>query len=96
MAPVHILLWSVVFWSLLRLLLNAQPPLLELNSGAALAFPAAADQRLGITPAGRKALAGQGNWCAALASGRWIGGVHLQPGHVWCWDPIANAVMKRT
>lgn len=89
--------------SRLNELLISTPPLLELREGARLAMPPRADQRLTITPAGMAVLSGRRDWLGMTKVDRWtggpvdrwIGGVHLFDGHIWCWDTQARRLRRR-
>ncbi len=45
--------------------------------------------RLVATALGRRVIAGDANWLDERPIDRWIGGVHLLPGRVTCWDDDA-------
>ncbi|MGD8570469.1 MAG: DUF1835 domain-containing protein [Gammaproteobacteria bacterium] len=82
------------FWGILHELLNSHPPLIELPPGKQLTLPTSPDQELTITTAGREVLANRRNWLDMCSIDRWIGGVHLTPVNVWCWD-AASQTLKR-
>jgi len=84
------------FWFMLHELLDSDPPMLELPPGKKLTLPTSPDQELTITVAGKDVLAGKKNWLNIATPDRWIGGVHLAPGHIWCWDSVSNTIKKRT
>lgn len=74
------------FWVILQELLATHPPLLKLPEGLRLTLPSSPDQRLMITPEGEAMLTGKRNWLDQAKVDCWIGGVHLTPDHLWCWD----------
>ena len=84
------------FWVILRELLDSNPPLLKLPEGKKLSLPTATDQELTITPEGMDVLSGKSNWLDSIDLNRWIGGVHLNPNHVWCWNSDSRSIVKRT
>lgn len=83
------------FWIILQELLESSPPLLKLAKGKELTLPTNPDQELTITPAGEDVLSGQGSWLAHMEIDRWIGGVHLTPENLWCWDSSSGSIVKR-
>jgi hypothetical protein len=51
-------------------------------------------ERLTITASGRAVLAGEVDWLSLLPPGRWVGGVHIQPGRpCWRWHDQATATV---
>jgi len=74
------------FWVILQELLESSPPLLNLPEDMELTLPTSPDQKLTITPMGKNVLAGERSWLEMVELDRWIGGVHLTPGNMWCWD----------
>jgi hypothetical protein len=48
-----------------------------------------------ITALGRRVLAGEADWLESHAIDRWIGGVHLMPGHIARWDDEAGRFAER-
>lgn len=82
------------FWVMLHQLLESDPPLLSLPPGKQLTLPTSPDQWLSITPAGNDVLAEKRNWLQMTSLDRWIGGVHLTPDKVWCWDAAAMVNRK--
>lgn len=75
------------FWAILHQLLASNPPLLQLPPDKQLTLPTNPDQELSITSAGKEVLAGKRNWLDLTIIDHWIGGVHLTPHHLWCWNP---------
>ncbi|WP_455205328.1 hypothetical protein [Kaarinaea lacus] len=82
------------FWIILQQLLDSDPPLLTLPPGKQLTLPTSPDQELTITSAGEEVLAGKRNWLSMFALERWIGGVHLHSGNMWCWNPDARVLNR--
>lgn len=82
------------FWDILHELLDSHPPLIELPPGKQLTLPTSPDQELTITTVGREVLANQRHWLDMHPIDRWIGGVHLTSGNVWCWDPARQTLKK--
>jgi Domain of unknown function (DUF1835) len=83
------------FWVVLHELLKSNPPLIALPEGKELTLPTSNDQALTITPAGIDVLAGKLNWLEVSNIDHWIGGVHLEPTNVWCWNSISRLISKR-
>ncbi len=83
------------FWVILQEFLECSPPLINLSNGNELTLPADPDQELTITPLGREVLAGIRNWFEIVELDRWVGGVHLKQGNVWCWDSDSRSLSKR-
>ncbi len=82
------------FWLILQELLDAKPALLELPEGEVLTLPTTSNQVLAITSAGLDVLAAKMSWLEIAGLDRWIGGVHLQPPKVWCWDSELNVMIE--
>ena len=82
------------FWAILQQLLESRPALIGLLPGNQLSLPASLDQELSITSAGEAVLAGKRNWLDMIVIDRWIGGVHLTHGNVWCWNPDSRVLTK--
>jgi len=83
------------FWIILHELLDSNPPLLQLSEGEELALPTRPDQELSITLTGREVLAGQISWLEIVELDRWIGGVHLTSGNIWCWNSNSGSLVKQ-
>jgi len=83
------------FWGILHEFLESSPPLLELPEGKELTLPTSPDQELTLTQAGKNVLSGKRNWLEIINQGRWIGGVHLTPDNIWCWDSSSGSLVKR-
>ncbi len=81
------------FWRVLDGLLAAKPALLQASSGEAqtVAWP---HQELLITPRGSALAKGRGH-VERPELDRWIGGVHLTPNNLWCWDAETRTIAKR-
>ena len=91
----RIFLGDSSFWVILQELLGSNPPLLELPEGKGLTLPTSPDQELTITPEGLKVLSGETNWLDIIDLDRWIGGVHLKPTNVWCWESKTSSMVKK-
>jgi hypothetical protein len=83
--------WS--FWRSLAVLTRGPEPLLAVAGGQAfrhppreLDGPAFDSQRLRLTRAGHEVLENRRDAVKLQAIDRWLGGTHLLPGTVWCWD----------
>jgi hypothetical protein len=83
------------FWAILHQLLDSQPPLLTLPPGKELTLPTSADQALTLTSAGRAVMNEDKSWLNIHRIDRWIGGVHLTPETIWCWDAGAGKLLKK-
>ncbi len=84
------------FWAILHQLLESSPPLLKLPDGEKLTLPASPDQELRITPVGGEVLSGKCNWLEFVQIDQWIGGVHLTPDNIWCWDSKEKKIVKQS
>ena len=82
------------FWEILNQLLDSSPPLLELPEGKELTLPTNSDQELTITPQGEEVLSGKRNWLELMQIDNRIGGVHLTPDNIWCWDSAAKRIVE--
>ncbi len=91
----RIFLGDSSFWVILHQFLNADPPLLKLPKGKKLTLPTSPDQELSITATGLDVLSGKSSWLEIIDIDRWIGGVHLKPDNIWCWDSKSSSVVKR-
>jgi len=90
----RIFLGDSSFWVVLHELLESSPPMIILPEGKELTLPTSKDQELVITSAGLDVLAGKINWLEVSRINRWVGGVHLEPSNVWCWDSGSNSIVK--
>ncbi len=90
----RIFLGDSSFWVVLHELLESSPPLIVLPEGKELTLPTSKDQELTITSAGLDVLAGKMNWLEVSRLDRWIGGVHLDPSNVWCWNSGSSSIAK--
>jgi len=83
------------FFAILHEFLESSPPLLKLPAGKELTLPTSPDQELSITPAGKEVLSGKRDWLDIVELDRWIGGVHLSPDNIWCWDSSSGSIVKK-
>ena len=81
------------FWVILNELIESRPALIQSSTGT-LSFPLKGDTALTITAAGEDVLAGTSNALDCVDLDRWIGGVHLTPDAIWCWDPATASLSK--
>jgi len=51
-------------------------------------------QKLTITPLGEELLVGRESWLNLKPIDRWIGGVHLTPDNLWCWNIEEKSIKK--
>lgn len=51
-------------------------------------------QKLTLTPLGKKVLNAKENWLGIKPINHWIGGVHLTPDNLWCWDIKKKSIAK--
>lgn len=82
------------FWEILHQLLDLSSPLLKLPEGKVLTLPTSSDQELTITPQGEEVLSGKRNWLELVQIDKWIGGVHLNPDNIWCWNSAAKKIVR--
>ena len=82
------------FWEILHQLLDSSSPLLKLPEGKVLTLPTSSDQELTITPQGEEVLSGKRNWLELVQIDKWIGGVHLNPDNIWCWNSAAKKIVR--
>jgi len=82
------------FWTILRNLLDASPPLIALPKGIDLTSPTKPDQILSITETGIDVLAEKKNWLDHTQINYWIGGTHLHDESIWYWDPNLEIPVK--
>ena len=73
----------------LRRLASCAVPMITINESGETTPPKAL---FGITPAGRKVLAGEADFIGLNNADEWLGGVHLTGGTLWRWDPNAREV----
>ena len=83
------------FWVILRQLLASNPALMTSAPGMQITLPPTLDQILSITKAGEKVLIGEEDWLDSVVLDRWIGGLHLMPGNVWCWNQKSQQLVKQ-
>lgn len=87
-------LGDLSFWGILHQFLESNPALIALPPGKQLTLPADPDQELSITSVGEDVLKGKRIWLDIAAPSRWIGGVHLTPNNVWCWNSNSRILTK--
>lgn len=92
----RIFMGDLSFWVILQELIDSTPPLLELTDGGKLTSETAQSQKITITSVGLEVLSGKRNWLDIINHNRWIGGVHLHQGNVWCWDTHSGSLAKRS
>jgi hypothetical protein len=73
----------------LRRLATCAVPMITITESGDAAPPKAL---FGITPAGRKVLAGEADFIELNNADQWLGGVHLTGEQLWRWDPDAREV----
>ena len=83
------------FLVVLHELLESETPLIVLSEGKMLNSLAIGDEKLAITPMGLDVLAGRVNWLELSTINRWIGGVHLKPSNIWCWNSSTRFIEKK-
>lgn len=84
-------LGDLMVWWLLRPLLEAERPLLEVVSNAGAEWP---HRQVQITAMGREVLDGQRNWLDLGPPVRWVGGVEVGGhGRRWCFDDRQDRVV---
>ncbi|MEN8167140.1 MAG: hypothetical protein ABFR65_06625 [Pseudomonadota bacterium] len=83
------------FWVMLQQMLDANSPLLTLPPGKSLTLPTSPDQTLSITSEGEAVLDGKRNWLEINGVDHWIGGVHLTPENLWCWNSNDRRLCKQ-
>jgi len=89
--------WS--FWHRIATLCSAPQPLLECTP-APFRFPprhppdqAFRNQRLTVTAAGERVLAGRSDWLSLYRLDTWLGGVHMGEGtHLWRWNRATGSI----
>jgi hypothetical protein len=91
----RVFMGDLSFWGILRDMLQSNPPLLALPPGKQLSLPPEKDQALSLTTAGESVLSRKTNWLDIAEVDRWIGGVHLDTGNIWCWNPDSGTLTKR-
>lgn len=91
--------WS--FWVWVDRMSRGDAPLLTTKSGAPFQLPPDGRpgwrfnrQRLLLTGEGEAVLSGDLDWLTRHTIDRWIGGVHLQKGDIWRWDPYERRVVQ--
>ena len=87
------------FWVILNELLTSQPPLIQITqektfTAASAEPPTPETQLINITAAGQAVLAGTLNGLTISTIDRWVGGVHLKAGNIWCWDRTTQSIVK--
>lgn len=82
------------FWTILNGLLLGASPLLKLSIGEEVTVSLMKEQRLSITDVGRAVLTGEIHRLDILPVDKWIGGVHLTPQNMWCFDHNLGKVSR--
>ncbi len=89
------------FWVVIQELLEplafaeTSQPLLKLPEGMDWIMPPTPEHELTITSTGEAVLTGEKNWLELAKIDRWIGGVHLIPEKIWCWDSVNSSLVKK-
>lgn len=87
-------LGDLMFWSVLTAMHRATIRPFEILDPPP--FPPWPTRRVQLTPAGRKLLAGGGDWRDYGPPPRWLGGIRLAPDAPdWRWDPERAAPIRR-
>jgi hypothetical protein len=87
---------DVEFGYWFRRMLKQPHSLLELQDGAALPDPSlnaplpSNQHKVVITELGSRVVAGEQDWIAIEGIDEWYGGLHLQGGIDWRWNPIGD------
>ncbi len=85
------------FWGYLAQMVYCELPLIKLaDEQQRLTLTHSSSQQLHITDEGKRVLSGEKCWSGLSLVDRWIGGVHLAPNNLWCWDEINRTVHKIT
>ncbi|HIO91729.1 MAG TPA: DUF1835 domain-containing protein [Leucothrix mucor] len=84
------------FWKLLNELLASNPPLIEVPTSENFALKPKPEQQANITSIGEKVLLGECHYLEMIEIERWIGGVHLSKGNIWCWDSGKESLQEMT
>ena len=71
---------------------RTSPPMLTQTPEDAPRAPLAT--RVTLTPTGAAVLAGKQDRVEVCGIDRWLGGVHLQAGSVWRWNPKLQRVVR--
>lgn len=85
---------DLTFWGILGEMAKSNPPLIQVTGDKQLSLPLSPELELAITPVGKAVLGATTNWLEIVAVDRWVGGVHLKPGNVWCWDSRTFSLSK--
>lgn len=91
----RIFMGDLSFWDVLRELTHNNPALLEIVQGNSQLPPIEKAHRLNLTDSGRQVLSGRQNALENIHLDRWIGGVHLNPDNLWCWNPDDQTLLDR-
>jgi len=81
----RIFMGDVLFWDILKQLIEKN----LLNSTES-------GQCLKLTSFGEEVLQGKSSWMKSKQIDSWIGGVHLTPDNIWCWDIDEEKIILRT
>jgi uncharacterized protein DUF1835 len=80
---------------------SGESRLIETQAGAPLGPPpplgdgqAFVSQRLRLTAAGERVLAGKADRIELLGADRWVGGTHITAGTVWRWAPATHVLTR--
>jgi len=74
---------DVLFWDILKELVENEL-LISRDEG----------RYLQITNIGKEVIKGNLNWLDIISIDKWIGGVHLTPQNLWCWDVKSKKIIK--
>ncbi len=97
----RIFLGDTVFASYLERMSVGQPALVLFADGSTIRAPRSEAEAEGfwasrarLTSLGREVLAGEQDWLQVHPIDRWLGGVHLTPGHLWRFDRAQGEVTR--
>ncbi len=82
------------FFSRLKGLMAEPDPLIYTEDGMELSWPPTPDQRLHLTPQGKRVYGGHVDNAQIRPIDRWIGGVHITNSNLWRWDSQRQRVIK--
>ncbi len=83
------------FRVVLNELLKSKKPLAVLTEGNELNSSNIRYTKVTITPFGLETLSGKMNWLDVSDINRWIGGVHLKPSNIWCWNSSTKSIEQK-
>ena len=88
-------LGDLSFWRILDEMLQSEFPLIQTSAGSLKINPHDKEDLLSLTDLGQQILSEKKHWLDYHKTDKWIGGVHLHSGNIWCWSDAEQKIVRR-